>query len=79
MKMIEILTTPKAPLKPAQARLNALKKNQDIAKQALAREKQQQQLAKAQDRVKQLNANKIRQLARTSGMCRHLFREELVD
>ena len=63
MKIIEILTSPKQPLNPAQARLKQLQKNQDLAKQALAREKHQQQLKKAQERVSRLNASKPRQLA----------------
>ena len=59
MKINEIVTRPKPSLNPAQARLKRLKKNQELAKQALAREKHQQQLKKAQERVRGLNANKI--------------------
>ena len=62
MKIIEIVTSPKQPLNPAQARLKQLKKNKELAKQALAREKHQQQLKKAQERVSRLNASKPRQL-----------------
>ena len=67
MKIIEIVASPKQPLNPAQARLKQLQKNQELAKQALAREKHQQQLKKAQERVSRLNASKPRQLATQFG------------
>ena len=67
MKIIEIVSSPKQPLNPAQARLKQLQKNQELAKQALAREKHQQQLKKAQERISQLNASKPRQLATQFG------------
>ena len=66
MKINEIMTSQKPPLNPAQARLNQLRKNQELAKQALAREKHQQQLKKAQERVSRLNASKIRPMATQS-------------
>ena len=67
MKIIEVVTSPKAPLTPTQARLKQLQKNQEIAKQALAREKHQQQLKKAQERVSRLNTSKTKQLSTQIG------------
>ena len=67
MKIIEIMTSPKPPLTPAQARLKQLQKNQELANQALAREKHQQQLKKAQERVSRLNASNIKNLTTQSG------------
>ena len=67
MKIIEIVTSPKPPLNLAQARLKQLQKNQELAKQALARERQQQQLKKAQERVNRLNASIIKNLTTQSG------------
>ena len=63
MKIIEVVTSPKPPLTPAQTRLKQLQKNQELAKQALALEKHQQQLKKAQERVSRLNATKTKQLS----------------
>jgi len=67
MKIIEIVTSPKPPLNLAQARLKQLQKNQELAKQALARERQQQQFKKAQERVSRFNASNIKNLTTQSG------------
>lgn len=50
---------PLKPLTPQQARIAALKKNAEIAKQALASERKAQQIQKAQAKIKKLNAQKI--------------------
>ncbi len=50
---------PLKPLTPPQSRIAALKKNAEIAKQALASERKSQQIQKAQDKIKKLSAQKI--------------------
>jgi len=50
---------PNKPLTPAQSRINSLKRNAEIAKQALARERKAQQIQKAQNKIKKLSTSKI--------------------
>ncbi len=50
---------PNKPLTPAQSRINSLKRNAEIAKQALARERKAQQIQKAQNKIKKLSTPKI--------------------
>lgn len=50
---------PLKPLTPQQARIAALKRNADIAKQALASERKAQQIQRAQATIKKLSAQKI--------------------
>jgi hypothetical protein len=50
---------PLKPPTPQQARIAALKKNAEIAKQALASERKAQQIQKAQAKIKKLSAQKI--------------------
>ena len=60
MRFYEITNIkPKNPLTPQQARINALKKNADIAKQALASERKAQQIQKAQSAIRKLTTQKI--------------------
>ena len=60
MRFYEITNIkPKNPLSPQQARINALKKNADIAKQALASERKAQQIQKAQSAIRKLTTQKI--------------------
>jgi hypothetical protein len=47
---------PNKPLTPKQARIVRLKRNAEIAKQALASERKSQQIQKAQATIKKLNA-----------------------
>jgi len=50
---------PLKPLTPQQSRIAALKKNAEIAKQALASERKVQQIQKSQAKIKKLSAQKI--------------------
>lgn len=50
---------PSKPLTPQQSRIVSLKRNADIAKQALARERKAQQIQKAQNKIKKLSTPKI--------------------
>jgi hypothetical protein len=50
---------PQKPLTPPQARIAALKKNVEVTKQALARERRSQQIQKAQSKIKKLSALNI--------------------
>lgn len=50
---------PNKPITPAQARINSLKRNAEIAKQALNSERKAQQIQKAQATIKKLSAQKI--------------------
>lgn len=50
---------PNKPLTPQQARIAALKRNNEIAKQALAKERKAQQIQRAQTTIKKLSAQKI--------------------
>ncbi len=50
---------PSKPLTPQQSRIASLKRNADIAKQALARERKAQQIQKAQNKIKKLVTPKI--------------------
>lgn len=50
---------PKKPLTPAQARISSLKRNAQIAKQALDSERKAQQIHKAQAKIQKLSAQKI--------------------
>ena len=60
MRFYEIANIkPKKPLTPPQARINALKKNAEIAKQALASERKAQQIQKAQSTIRKLTMQKI--------------------
>jgi hypothetical protein len=47
------------PLTPQQSKIASLKRNADLAKQALARERKVQQIQKAQDKIKKLSTLKI--------------------
>lgn len=58
MRYFEFSSSPKKPLNPAQARIASLKRNADIAKNALQAEKKAQQIAKAQQRIQQLSSLK---------------------
>lgn len=51
--------SPNKPLTPQQSRIASLKRNADIAKQALARERKAQQIQKAQNKIKKLVTPKI--------------------
>lgn len=60
MRFYEITNIkPKKPLTPQRARINALKKNAEIAKQALASERKAQQIQKAQAAIRKLTTQKI--------------------
>ncbi len=50
---------PLKPLTPPQSRIATLKKNAEIAKQALASERKAQQIQRAQAKIKKLSAQKI--------------------
>ncbi|WP_353428599.1 hypothetical protein NHB34_08730 [Polynucleobacter sp. MWH-UH19D] len=50
---------PTKPLTPSQARINSLKRNAQIAKQALDTERKAQQIQKAQAKIKKLSAQKV--------------------
>lgn len=50
---------PTKPLTPQKARIAALKRNAEIAKQALASERKAQQIQKAQTTIKKLTMQKI--------------------
>ena len=56
MRYFEFSSSPKKPLTPAQARIAALKRNTEVAKNALQAEKLAQQIAKAQQRIRQLSS-----------------------
>lgn len=58
MRYYEFSISPKKPLTPAQARIAALKRNTEIAKNALRAEKKAQQIAKAHQRIQQLSKPK---------------------
>ena len=49
---------PNKPLTPQQARIASLKRNAEIAKQALASERKAQQIQRAQTTIKKLSAQK---------------------
>ena len=55
MKYFEF--APTKPPTPQQSRINSLKQRAEIAKQALDSERKAQQIARAQQRIKKLNAN----------------------
>jgi len=50
---------PNKPLTPPQARIASLKRNAEIAKQALASERRAQKILKAQATIRKLSAPKI--------------------
>lgn len=50
---------PNKPVTPQQSRIASLKRNAEIAKQALASERKAQQIQKAQAAIKKLSAQKI--------------------
>lgn len=47
---------PKKPLTPAQARIDALKRNAEIIKRALASERKAQQITKSHDEIRKISA-----------------------
>ena len=49
---------PSKPPTPQQAKLNSLKQRAEIAKQAVDAERKAQQIARAQQRIQKLNADK---------------------
>lgn len=55
MRYYEFSISPKKPLNPAQARIASLKRNADIAKNALQAEKKAQQIANAKKKIQQLS------------------------
>jgi len=50
---------PNKPITPQQSRITGLKRNAEIAKQALDSERKAQQIQKAQATIKKLSAQKI--------------------
>jgi hypothetical protein len=58
MRYFEFSTSPKKPLTPPQARIASLKRNAEVTKNALQAEKKAQQIAKAQQRIRQLSSIK---------------------
>ena len=58
MRYFEFSTSPQKPLTPAQARIASLKRNAEVTKNALQAEKKAQQIAKAQQRIRQLSSIK---------------------
>jgi hypothetical protein len=56
MRFYEI-SKPKSPLTPQQAKLSALKRNAEVAKNAVDAERKAQQIAKAQQRIQKLSKN----------------------
>lgn len=54
MRFYEFTTKPQKPLTPQQSRISSLKRNVEIAKQAVDAERKAQQIAKAQQRIRQL-------------------------
>ncbi len=57
MKISEVVTS--KPLTPPQARIASLKRNAEIAKQALDSERKAQQIQKSQAAIRKLSAPKI--------------------
>ena len=51
---------PKKPLTPQQSRIDTLKRNAEIAKQALDSERKAQQIQKSQATIRKLSAPKIK-------------------
>ncbi len=56
MRFYEIINKPQKPLTPQQSKISSLKRNVEIAKQALDAERKAQQIARAQQRIQKLNA-----------------------
>jgi len=56
MRFYEFTTKPQRPLTPQQLRISGLKRNVEIAKQAVDAERKAQQIAKSQQRIQKLNA-----------------------
>jgi len=54
MRFYEFTTKPQKPLTPQQSRIGSLKRNVEIAKQAVDTERKAQQISKAQQRIRQL-------------------------
>ena len=55
MRFYEFTTKPQKPLTPQQSKINSLKRNVEIAKQAVDAERKAQQISKAQKRIQYLS------------------------
>lgn len=55
MRFYEITAQPQKPLTPQQSKINSLKRNVEIAKQAVDAERKAQQISKAQKRIQYLS------------------------
>jgi hypothetical protein len=58
MRYFEFASQPQKPLTPSQSRIAALKRNAEVAKNALQAERKAQQIAKAQQKIRKLSAVK---------------------
>jgi hypothetical protein len=56
MRFYEFTAKPQKPLTPQQSKINSLKRNVEIAKQAVDAERKAQQISKAQKRIQYLSS-----------------------